>query len=50
MISLGLCTHAGVEWIAIEIDGVGARIESEILLVSSCDHRCAEWHEIGRDA
>ena len=43
-------THASIECLCIEIDGVGAWIEGEILLVATGDDGGAEWDEIGGDA
>ena len=43
-LAIELSTHAGIEGIAIEIDGVCAGIEGEVLTVTTRNHRCSVRH------
>ena len=39
----------GVELTFVKVERIKARIHLQILLGSSCDHRCSQWNEISRD-
>ena len=45
-----MVTDASIECLCIGIDGVGAWVQGEILLVATGDDGGAEWDEIGGDA
>ena len=45
-----MVTHTGIECLRIGVDGVGAWVQGEILLVATGDDGGAERDEIGRDA